>query len=492
LLKKSKIYLIYLQREVFTSLFYALFLTFDQKYYIYRYSELFSKYMKRELSKVVCKKCGFITKSNGIAEHIKHTHDMTVDAYISKYGEYRKKYLNYEIRKKQQFECKICKKQCASDRHLSFHVKTHGFTKKEYVLKYIFNGVPPVCECGCGERTKVLGYYPYFRRFKTGHNVYMHIGMARTKETRMRMRKAAIKRIKDKKGVYFYNGVSKEELNLLEFIKNNYNGKILTGDKEILSGLELDIYLPDLHLAIELNGDRFHSDLFKKKSYHLNKTKECTAQHIHLIHIWMFDWIKRKDIIKSILLSKLGGITNKIMARKCVVNEISNKDAQLFLNNNHLQGSSVSNIRLGLFFDGELVQVMTFGKLRIATGLHHKENSYELVRMCSKLNTQITGGANKLFKYFIKNYKSNYIISYANRDWATGNVYEKLNFKFKKFTLPGYFYVKSHIKYHRYKFQKHKLVEQGYDKNKTEYEIMTERGYYRIWNTGNFVYEFKI
>jgi hypothetical protein len=111
--------------------------------------------------------------------------------------------------------------------------------------------------------------------------------------------------------------------------------------------------------------------------------------------------------------------------------------------------------------------------------------------MCSEINTIIIGGASKLFNHFIKNNKPKYIISFANRDWSIGNVYSKIGMVQLKYTSPGYFYCKGKQRYHRYKFQKHKLVAMGYDINKTEYDIMNELGYYRVWNTGNIVYEWQ-
>jgi hypothetical protein len=448
--------------------------------------------MKRKTIDVTCKICGNTYKTVGMATHIKQTHGITVESYVEKHGEYRKKYLSYDKRASDDYKCEICGYECTSVRHLSFHVKTHGITKKEYVLKYKFNNVHPTCECGCGRKLPIFGYPPYTTRFITGHNVYMHLGMTRSVESKMRMREAAINRIKNEKGVFFYNGTSAEEIKLADFIKDNYDGTIIRNDTTVLSGKELDIYLPDLKLAIELNGDRFHSDLYKDKLYHLKKTTECNDKGIHLIHIWMCDWMKKQDIIKSIILNKLGVISTRIYARNTEVREITNKVAQTFLSENHLQGQSISNYRYGLFYKDELVQVMTFSKLRHATGHVPKENSYELVRMCSKLGLIVVGGSNKLLKHFIKIINPKTILSYANRDWASGDVYKTLGFNFIKHTPPGYFYTKSKIKYHRYKFQKHKLVKAGYDKNKTEYQIMTERGFYKIWDCGNMRYELKI
>jgi hypothetical protein len=132
---------------------------------------------------------------------------------------------------------------------------------------------------------------------------------------------------------------------------------------------------------------------------------------------------------------------------------------------------------------------MSFGKNRFHT------NAIELYRFANKLNTIVIGGASKLFKHFLKNNNQNNnlnIISYASRDWSTNNtLYNQLGFKFEKNTNIGYWWSKdNYIKYNRFKFRKSKLITNGFDKNKTEIEIMKERGFFRIFNTGNKKYIF--
>lgn len=450
--------------------------------------------MKRNLKQIYCKACGLQTKTNGIAGHIKSAHSMSVDEYVNRYGEFRPKQLSYANRASQtnEFICKVCQQRCASERHLSFHVKEHGLTKTEYIIQHIFNNNVPKCECGCGENAPVIDQLPYSRRFISGHNSFMHIGMTRNNESRMRMRESAIERIKNKKGVFFYNGVSKEETELKKFISEKYDGEIVPNDKTVLNGLEIDVYLPELKLGIELNGDRFHSDLYKPKNYHLSKTKECNEKGIQLIHIWLTDWYKKSEIVKSILMNRLGCTPDKVYARKTTVRELSNTEYQTFLNKNHLAGSSVAKVRLGLFLSDKLVQVMGFSSKRSVIGVANAgSGEWELMRLCSLLGTSVIGGANKLLSHFIKTYNPSTITSFADRDWSDGGVYEQLGFQFVRFTPPGYFYVKSKIRYNRVQFQKHRLVKMGFDPLKSEYEIMTENGYYRIWNTGNFLFERK-
>lgn len=87
---------------------------------------------------------------------------------------------------------------------------------------------------------------------------------------------------------------------LFNFISEFYNGKIFTNNRTVLdSGKELDIYLPDIKLAIEFDGLYWHSDKFLDKNYHLRKTKECEEKEIHLIHIFEDEWINKKDIVKN-------------------------------------------------------------------------------------------------------------------------------------------------------------------------------------------------
>jgi len=448
---------------------------------------------KRNNTTTICKICAFNTKVNGLASHIKSKHNLTTTEYISKYGEYRPKYMEYENRSSDEFQCRICNKLCASERHLSYHIKEHNITKKEYIIKYILNGTIPKCKCGCGNIVKIKekGTKPYFSDYISGHNTgTTHIGMKRSVESKLKMRESAITRLKNENSV-FYKGVSNDELQFLDFIKSIYSGEIIHNDTTILSGLELDVVIPELNIAFELNGDRFHSDLYKTRQYHLKKTIECESKGIRLIHIWLCDWLSKGDVIRSQIKSILGKVDNRIFARNCIIKEVDYTTTKLFLTKNHLQGTTISKWRYGLYYNDELVQLITFGKLRKATGRTHIDNSYELLRLCTKLDTIVIGGASKLYNHFIKKHNPLYVLSFSNRDWSIGKVYEKLGMVFKNYTPIGYFYSNGKRREHRFRHQKHLLVKMGFDKNKTEFQIMSERGYYRIWNTGNGIYEYK-
>lgn len=280
------------------------------------------------------------------------------------------------------------------------------------------------------------------------------------------------------------HGKSGSELEVLEFITTNYKGEIISNTKNIISK-ELDIYLPELKLAFEFNGLFWHSENYKDRKYHLDKTNECLSKGIQLIHIWEDDWNFKGEIVKSIILNKIG-ISEKIFARKCQIKELTdNKLVKEFLTKNHIQGFVGSKVKIGLFYNSELVSLMTFGNLRKSLGQKSSEGGYELLRFCSKLNISVVGGASRLLKYFIKNNNPKQITSYSDSSRSNGNLYEKLGFKFVHKSEPNYYYVIDEMRYHRFNFRKDKLVKQGADPNKTEIEIMHGREIFRIFDCGS-------
>jgi len=193
------------------------------------------------------------------------------------------------------------------------------------------------------------------------------------------------------------------------------------------------------------------------------------------------------------ILNKLSKVSIKIYARKCTIKEISDNNLiKEFLNKNHIQGFVGSRIKLGLFYNNELISLMTFGKRRVSMGKKStKENEFELLRFCNKSNTNIIGGASKLFKYFISNYNPSEITTYADRSFSQGNLYKQLGFEFKGNTEPNYYYIIDGIRHHRFNFRKDILVKQGFDFNKTEHQIMIERSIFRIYDSGNLKFNWK-
>jgi very-short-patch-repair endonuclease len=282
------------------------------------------------------------------------------------------------------------------------------------------------------------------------------------------------------------NGISAPEVEIMEFI-NSFGLSIITNSRQIISPLELDIYLPDNKLAIEFDGLYWHSELAgKDNSYHLQKTKLCEQQGIQLLHIFENEWQYKSDIVKSIIQSKIGKCET-IYARKCILRELNNTEKSLFLLDNHIQGDDRSSVKLGLFYNDELVSLMTFGKSR-----YNKRYEYEILRFCNKKFTNVVGGASKLLTYFERNYKPNSLITYADMRYSNGNLYKQLGFEHADTSTPNYFYFRGSdlLLHSRVKFQKHKLhnILDKFDPELTECENMKNNGWNRIWDCGNLVF----
>lgn len=295
---------------------------------------------------------------------------------------------------------------------------------------------------------------------------------------------------------------------------NNLNVKYRINDRSVLkeSGKELDIYFPDKNIAIEINGLYWHSEIFgnKNKNYHLFKTNICENQNIHLIHLFSDEWDIKKDIVKE----KIKHILNvsdkkKIHARKCIItSNITNKIKNDFLNQNHIQGSErAANVKIGAYFNNELIALMTFCKPRISLGQKTNNpnniNCYELLRFATKKEYICAGIADRLLKYFIKNFAPKKIITYADRRWSRSfgdNLYLKLGFKYIGVSSPNYWYLPKYTEYKtregRFQYRKNNLEKifqtknmKYFDSNLSEWENMKMNGYDRIWDCGNLKYE---
>ena len=272
-----------------------------------------------------------------------------------------------------------------------------------------------------------------------------------------------------------------KENELYLHIKNIYNGEVIQSYRDVF---EIDIYLPELNIGFEFNGLFWHSEKCKDKNYHLDKTNYFKDRDIRIIHIWEDDWTFNRDIIKSQINNWLGLTIDKIWARKCKVLLINDtKIIKSFLNENHIQGYVNSVLCIGLYYDNELVSLMTFDHYEGRNKM--SENDWNLSRFCNKLNTNVVGGASKLLNYFIKGYKPNRIISYADRCWSDGGLYYTLGFSNIGHSRVDYKYIVNEKRVHKSRYKKSNLKIE----NMTETEYTKMNNINRIWDCGKLKFE---
>jgi hypothetical protein len=234
---------------------------------------------------------------------------------------------------------------------------------------------------------------------------------------------------------------SRHETKFAKFLDEN-NINYVANTREILpDSRELDFYIPEKKLAIEICGLYWHVESKgKDKKYHWKKWNDCRNLGITLLTIFEDEFINNYEFWQNKLLYLCEDFNRKkIYARKCEIKQI--KDMKIrneFLNNYHVQGSANCSVVLGLYYEDELVSIMTFANPR-----SNKKTHIELNRFCCRSDLLVIGAAGKLLSYFIKNYASNYdkIISFSDNRYSNGDVYKKLNFVLEEDLSPDYKYV---------------------------------------------------
>lgn len=281
---------------------------------------------------------------------------------------------------------------------------------------------------------------------------------------------------------------SKKEKDVVSFLRTFYNGEIIENDRTILEGKELDIYILEKKIAIEFNGNYWHSLEYKPSGYHQEKSLECQKRGIRLIHIFEWEWDTKRDKIESLLKNVLGLYDEVIYARDTEFKEITSTEYSDFLLHYHLQGAVNSEHRFALFYRGSIVSVMGIGKSRF------NGNEIELHRYCVKSGVRVVGGFSKLLKNAMDCIKINRLVSYVDIGHFDGSGYKAVGFKEIGLTTPNYVYVNEERVLSRYQCQKHRLPQllgEGYCPELTEWENMYINGFAKIEDCGNYKFEYE-
>jgi hypothetical protein len=448
-----------------------------RKYFLennmYWHMQFFALNNKKEKETTKCKYCDWTTndlenKSGWYTTHLLKDHNKSIESYLLKFPEEHFKFNTFLKRKKRKaetekvgnyVECKICGEKA---RYLTnTHLKKHNITPTEYKIRF---GLEEYASKNFKEKSRNI-------LLEASHNI---------------------------KKTY----VSKPEKELKDFISDDLSFDILCNDKSIFEGIEMDVIIPGKKICFEFNGNLYHSEKYggKGRYFHLNKTEICNKKGYKLIHIMEDEWFLRNEIVKEKIkhiLNSKKETKKSIYARKCNIQLINSKTKNLFLNNNHIQGEDKSDIHLGAFFEGELVSVMTFGSKRNMTSIG--SNGFELRRFASKIDYVVVGIFSKFISYFKNNYNPKYIFTFLDLRWnpnSNDNVYEKNGFLMTELIKPDYTYYNSKVsryrRFHKFSFGKNLLKKkfpQVFSEEKTEWQIMQELGYDRIWDCGKYRYE---
>jgi hypothetical protein len=258
-------------------------------------------------------------------------------------------------------------------------------------------------------------------------------------------------------------------------------------DRTILSGRkEVDFYFPDNNFGIELNGLYQHSELScgKDNLYHIQKYKGCEMKHIQLLQYWQDEyWAHRKNIHSKILYLS-NKITNKIHARKLELKIIENTSLERdFYESNHIQGfAEYRQHSAGAFYNDQLVGIISFAQ---------NNGRMELIRYATDLGIVCNGLFSRLLKFSINSFKlSGRIVSLSDNRHGNGNLYYQSGWKYESELPPDYMYTDDYqTRQHKQHFRKANLIKRfsldpTWVANHTEWEIVQEFGFDRLWDAG--------
>lgn len=265
---------------------------------------------------------------------------------------------------------------------------------------------------------------------------------------------------------------SKGELELGDWVESlGFN--IDRQNRKVLEGKEIDIYIPDLKIGIEFDGLYWHrEDRFLK-----TKQELAASKGIRLLRIFQDEWENKQDILKSVLLAKLGKC-EVLYARNLEYSHIQSKEANLFLEKNHMQGACKAPAHIALLLNEQIQAVVSIGQNRFTKGK-------ELVRFATKSGIRVVGGMSKLLK------EEKDILTYADRRFtpiADKCGYSKVG-KFLGSTQPGYSWVIDGLRVNRMQLQKHKLpafLGESFDASKSETQNLHDVGYFRVYDCGHW------
>lgn len=286
----------------------------------------------------------------------------------------------------------------------------------------------------------------------------------------------------DAKKISSYNIAFSEKLNQMG-VETEFEVKV--------GGRSFDIGIKGENVVIEIDPTDTHNttvgiwgpESVAKPDSQLRKTELAEQNGYRCIHV--FDWDSSPHILA--LFKK----KTTLYARKCEVMKIDSKTANIFTERYHLQGKCRGqNEVYGLYYSGELVELMSFGKPRYTKKEHY---DFELLRLCTKFDTKVIGGASKLFSAFLKDHPNASVISYCDRAKFDGKVYEQLGMKLIRTTPPAKIWSKGarHITDNYLRQQGFdRIFHTDYGKGTSNEELIIAEGFKAVYDCGQKVFAY--
>jgi len=222
---------------------------------------------------------------------------------------------------------------------------------------------------------------------------------------------------------------------------------------------------------VDVDGLMYHSVDRKGYTYHSDKREEYEKAGLRLLQFHAPELASKPEVVKSIIQNVIGANSRKIYARKCEVKQVNREEASIFLEYNHLMGDYKAAKCYGLYFQGELVSIMTVAK---------SGEGVDVKRFCNKTYTSVVGGLSKLLKHVIRVYNPKFVLNYVDLRYGTGKHLLGMGFVLEAVHV-GFFWTNGADK-----FPRQYLIDRN--SKKSQDEIAKERKIYKVGDAGQAKY----
>ena len=268
---------------------------------------------------------------------------------------------------------------------------------------------------------------------------------------------------------------------IVQGILNKYNITFVEHDRTQIKPKELDIFIPGHNLAIEINGLYWHSTSVPKVDRrHIDKFNQCRDAGIKLMQFTDSMIVNRPDLVESMILSKLGMLPNRIMARKCDIVQLDIGPANRLFVQWHYQGATSNRAKcVGLRYDNRIVAVLAYT-------MHGSECRIE--RFACELFTNVVGGYSRLESWVVKNMQPKQLVTFSLGLISDGSLYKNNSYTTDGYaTSPEFYVTDGEELYNRQRFMKSKMPKlfgEGFDPAKTEWENIVDNGLMLYFGSG--------
>jgi hypothetical protein len=235
---------------------------------------------------------------------------------------------------------------------------------------------------------------------------------------------------------------------------------------------EYDIYIPSKKLAVEYHGLIWHSEKFiMPKNKDFQKLVIAKSRGDHLIQIYSDEWEQKQEIIKAQLREILAPEKKTRIKPIFETYTKTPSEARAFLNAHHYLGAASGCLTIIANHGGAVVGVWVFMKREEGTILWHRACWHPAYKAWNPHEKALKLALPKLRSMGFKR-----IVTFSDNRFHTGQLYEKLGFKFEKELKPDYSYTDGVRRVTKYALR----VSAGINENETA----NANGWYRIWDSG--------